>query len=109
MYLAVAKAISLLATQSVPPSVKAVAPEQSFVFGPEYIVPSPFDPRLLERVCVAVAEVATETGVANKPIEDYEAYKEYLNKIQADEMEGEMTSTINIGVETTANETPDKF
>ena len=91
MYLAVAKAIALLATQSVPPVVKLAAPEQDFVFGPDYIVPSPFDPRLLERICIAVAEVAEETGVAKNPIEDIAGYKAYLNKIQADEMENDMS------------------
>lgn len=47
-------------------------------FGPDYIVPTPFDPRLITRIPVAVAKAAMETGVATKPITDWEAYKKEL-------------------------------
>jgi len=48
------------------------------VFGPEYIVPTPFDPRLMTTIPVAVAKAAMETGVATKPITDWDAYKREL-------------------------------
>jgi len=48
-------------------------------FGREYIIPTPFDPRLIENVATAVAKAAMDSGVARKPIEDWEAYKAELN------------------------------
>jgi len=50
----------------------------SFVFGPEYILPKPFDPRLITEIAPAVAKAAMESGVATRPIADFEAYKEKL-------------------------------
>ncbi len=47
-------------------------------FGPDYIVPTPFDPGLITRIPVAVAKAAMETGVATNPITDWEAYKKEL-------------------------------
>jgi malate dehydrogenase (oxaloacetate-decarboxylating)(NADP+) len=47
-------------------------------FGPEYIIPTPFDPRLISYVPPAVAKAAMETGVARKPIVDMEAYRQQL-------------------------------
>lgn len=47
-------------------------------FGPYYILPTPFDPRLLERVACAVARKASKTKVAKNPIKDFDAYSAYL-------------------------------
>jgi malate dehydrogenase (oxaloacetate-decarboxylating)(NADP+) len=74
MKVAAAHAIAALARESVPDEV-AAAYGGSHVFGPEYIIPAPFDPRLIERVPAAVAQAAMDSGVARKPIFDMEAYK----------------------------------
>jgi malate dehydrogenase (oxaloacetate-decarboxylating)(NADP+) len=74
MKVAAAEAIAALARESVPDEV-AAAYGGSHVFGPDYIIPAPFDPRLIERVPAAVAQAAMDSGVARKPIFDMEAYK----------------------------------
>ena len=74
MKVAAAEAIAALARESVPDEV-AAAYGSSQVFGPDYIIPAPFDPRLIERVPAAVAQAAMDSGVAKKPIFDMEAYK----------------------------------
>lgn len=51
---------------------------KKFTFGKDYIVPTPFDPRLIERIPMAVAKAAMETGVATKPIQDWEVYRKEL-------------------------------
>lgn len=51
------------------------------MFGPEYIVPTPFDPRLMETIPVAVAKAAMETGVATVQITDFDAYKKRLREM----------------------------
>ena len=53
---------------------------QAPVFGPDYIIPKPFDPRLILHVAPAVARAAMEAGVARKPIEDFEAYERELER-----------------------------
>jgi malate dehydrogenase (oxaloacetate-decarboxylating)(NADP+) len=55
--------------EAVPAVVKRAYPEEQFDFGPEYIIPKPFDPRVLQFVCPAVAQAAMDSGVARKPIE----------------------------------------
>jgi len=77
MKIAAAHAIAELARERVPEEV-AAAYGVRHVFGPEYIIPAPFDPRLMEVVSVAVALAAIESGVATKPIEDLEAYRDHL-------------------------------
>jgi malate dehydrogenase (oxaloacetate-decarboxylating)(NADP+) len=52
---------------------------QTFLFGPEYIIPKPFDPRLITEIAPAVARAAMSSGVARRPIENFEAYKEKLS------------------------------
>jgi malate dehydrogenase (oxaloacetate-decarboxylating)(NADP+) len=52
----------------------------TFVFGPDYIIPKPFDPRLILEIAPAVAKAAMDTGVATKPITDFDAYKEKLSR-----------------------------
>jgi malate dehydrogenase (oxaloacetate-decarboxylating)(NADP+) len=49
-------------------------------FGPDYLIPSPFDPRLILRIAPAVAKAAMDSGVATRPIEDFDAYKDLLNR-----------------------------
>jgi malate dehydrogenase (oxaloacetate-decarboxylating)(NADP+) len=74
MKVAAAHAIAELARQQVPEEV-AAAYGKNQQFGREYIIPAPFDPRLMEIVPSAVAKAAMETGVAQKPIEDFDAYR----------------------------------
>ncbi len=50
------------------------------IFGPDYLIPSPFDPRLILRIAPAVAKAAMDSGVATRPITDFEAYEEQLNR-----------------------------
>ena len=77
MKIAAANALAALARQQVPEEV-AVAYGVRHSFGPEYIIPAPFDPRLMEIVPVAVAKAAMDSGVATKPILDLEAYRQQL-------------------------------
>ena len=77
MKLAAAKAIAELAREQVPDEV-ARAYGRNHSFGPDYIIPAPFDPRLMEVVSAAVAEAAMASGVAQHPIEDMDAYREKL-------------------------------
>jgi malate dehydrogenase (oxaloacetate-decarboxylating)(NADP+) len=77
MKIAAANAIAELARERVPEEV-AAAYGVSHSFGPTYIIPAPFDPRLMEVVPVAVAKAAMASGVATKPILDIEAYRHSL-------------------------------
>ncbi|MEG3163307.1 NADP-dependent malic enzyme [Sphingomonas sp. PB2P19] len=77
MKIAAANAIAELARQRVPEEV-ALAYGVSHSFGPAYIIPAPFDPRLMEVVSSAVAKAAMDSGVATKPILDMEAYRQSL-------------------------------
>ena len=72
MKMAAAKAIAALAKEPVPAEVKKAIPGREFIYGREYVVPTPFDPRLMERVACAVAQAAEKSGVAKQPIQDYE-------------------------------------
>ena len=80
MKLAAAKALAELAKQAVPEEVNMAYGVQNLKFGKEYIIPKPTDPRLIETVAPAVAKAAIESGIAKKPITDWEAYKESLRK-----------------------------
>ncbi len=77
MKVAAAEALAALAREQVPEEV-AVAYGVRHSFGPDYIIPAPFDPRLMEIVPVAVAKAAMDSGVATKPILDLEAYRQQL-------------------------------
>ena len=77
MKIAAAHAIAELARERVPEEV-AIAYGVRHVFGPDYIIPAPFDPRLMENVSIAVAKAAMDSGVATKPILDLEAYRQTL-------------------------------
>jgi malate dehydrogenase (oxaloacetate-decarboxylating)(NADP+) len=80
MKMAAAKALAQLAKDKVPEVVKNAYGGKDFSFGPEYIIPKPFDPRVLWNVAPAVARAAMETGVAAYPITDWTAYEEELKE-----------------------------
>ena len=71
-----------LAREDVPDSVSRAYQDEVFHFGPNYILPKPFDMRVLTRVAPAVAKAAMESGVAQKPITDFEKYKLKLASFQ---------------------------
>ena len=78
MKIAAARAIAELAREQVPEEVAAAYGGLSMQFGRDYIIPAPFDPRLMEVVSSAVAKGAMDSGVAQKPIEDFDAYRHSL-------------------------------
>ncbi|MGI9361907.1 MAG: NADP-dependent malic enzyme [Parasphingorhabdus sp.] len=78
MKVAAANAIAQLAREQVPEEVALAYGGQAPSFGVEYIIPAPFDPRLMEVVSVAVARAAMDSGVAQKPIEDLNSYSQSL-------------------------------
>lgn len=82
MKLACAHALADLARQDVPEEVAAAYHGQRPKYGPEYIIPAPFDPRLISEIPPYVAQAAMDTGVARKPIENMEAYKKSLAQRQ---------------------------
>ncbi|MEQ9660999.1 MAG: NADP-dependent malic enzyme, partial [Parasphingopyxis sp.] len=77
MKIAAANAIAELAREQVPEEV-AAAYGTAHSFGPDYIIPAPFDPRLMEEVSAAVAQAAMDTGVARQPILDMDDYRHRL-------------------------------
>src|SRR5690606_537271 len=79
MKIAAAEALAELARQDVPDDVAAAYQGNRPKFGPNYIIPVPFDPRLISAVPMAVAKAAMESGVARKPIVDMEKYAQELN------------------------------
>jgi malate dehydrogenase (oxaloacetate-decarboxylating)(NADP+) len=79
MKMAAAKALAALAKEPVPDEVRK-AYGRDFEFGREYVVPKPFDPRVIEWEAVAVAKAACEEGLAAEPISDWDAYKASLKK-----------------------------
>jgi malate dehydrogenase (oxaloacetate-decarboxylating)(NADP+) len=78
MKLAAAKALAALAKEDVPDEVAAAYQGQRLQFGPDYILPTPFDPRLISTVPPYVAQAAMDTGVARRPIADMDAYRNSL-------------------------------
>jgi malate dehydrogenase (oxaloacetate-decarboxylating)(NADP+) len=78
MKLAAVRAIADLATAEQSEIVAAAYGEQNLRFGPEYLIPKPFDPRLIVKIAPAVARAAMESGVATRPIADFEAYNNQL-------------------------------
>lgn len=81
MKLGAVRAIAELTKQPVPPVVNAAYNLCKITFGPEYILPKPLDPRLLTTVAPAVARAAAESGVATRPITDWEEYSERLHHL----------------------------
>ena len=80
MKMAAAKALAALAKEEVPEEVRAAYGGRSFSYGREYIVPKPFDPRVIEYEAVAVAKAACDDGVAECPITDWDGYRASLRK-----------------------------
>ena len=78
MKIAAAHALAALARQQVPEEVAAAYGGQTHSFGANYIIPAPFDPRLMEVVPAAVAQAAMDSGVAQFPIKDMNAYRSQL-------------------------------
>ncbi|HLL59588.1 MAG TPA: NADP-dependent malic enzyme, partial [Allosphingosinicella sp.] len=78
MKIAAAQALAELARQQVPEEVAAAYGGMAHSFGVDYIIPAPFDPRLMEIVPAAVAQAAMDSGVAQRPIEDMAAYRTAL-------------------------------
>src|SRR4051812_34712429 len=81
MKLAASHALADLAKEDVPDSVLRAYGKESFAFGREYLIPKPFDYRVLLNVPVAVARAAAETGVAQQPIEDFVTYRRRLEAL----------------------------
>ncbi len=80
MKMAAVKAIAALAREEVSDVAARAYSGETPVFGPDYLIPSPFDPRLILRIAPAVAKAAAETGVATRPIQDFDAYLDQLNR-----------------------------
>ncbi|TCT31756.1 NADP-dependent malic enzyme [Martelella mediterranea] len=80
MKMAAVRAIADLAKEEVWEATGTAANGEPLIFGPDYLIPSPFDPRLILRIAPAVAKAAEESGVAERPIEDYQAYFDHLNR-----------------------------
>lgn len=80
MKMAAARALAQLAKEPVPGIVEKAYGGQKFSFGRNYIIPKPFDPRVIEWEAVAVAKTACEEGIAKEPITDFEAYKATLKE-----------------------------
>ena len=80
MELAAVRAIAELAQAEQSDEVTAAYGERQQPFGPEYIIPRPFDPRLIAQVAPAVARAAMDSGVATRPITDFDAYRDRLNQ-----------------------------
>ncbi|WP_299762776.1 NADP-dependent malic enzyme [uncultured Dokdonia sp.] len=78
MKMAAVKALANLAKEPVPEQVNIAYGETRFTFGKDYIIPKPFDPRLITTVPPAVAKAAMESGVAQEPIKDWDAYEDAL-------------------------------
>ncbi|RAJ18233.1 NADP-dependent malic enzyme [Olleya aquimaris] len=85
MKMAAVKALADLAKEPVPEQVNIAYGETRLTFGKEYIIPKPFDPRLIATVPPAVAKAAMESGVAKEPIEDWQKYEdELLDRLGSD-------------------------
>jgi len=80
MKLACVREIAALAKAEISDEVAAAYAGQDLQFGPEYIIPKPFDARLILRIAPAVAQAAAESGVATRPIADLDAYRQSLSR-----------------------------
>jgi malate dehydrogenase (oxaloacetate-decarboxylating)(NADP+) len=78
MKIACANALAMLAREDVPDEVAAAYHGRRLQFGPDYIIPTPFDPRLIWYIPPFIAKAAMDTGVARRPIEDMDAYRANL-------------------------------
>ncbi|MEL6979885.1 MAG: NADP-dependent malic enzyme [Pseudomonadota bacterium] len=80
MQIACVNAIAELARAPVAAEAARAYKDETLLFGPDYLIPKPFDPRLLSTVAGAVAKAAAESGAATRPIEDLDAYRERLDR-----------------------------
>ena len=80
MKMATVRAIAELAEAEVTDEVAMAYPGQALSFGPEYLIPKPFDPRLIVKIAPAVAKAAMDSGVATRPITDWAAYRARLSE-----------------------------
>lgn len=80
MKIACVKAIAALARKEATAEVTSVYSDEDLSFGPDYLIPKPFDPRLIVDLPIAVAKAAMETGVATRPIKDFAAYEQTLRE-----------------------------
>ena len=80
MKIACVRALADLAVAEASDIVASAYGDQSLSFGPEYLIPKPFDPRLIVEVAPAVAKAAMESGVARRPIKDFDAYCDSLSR-----------------------------
>ncbi len=95
MKIAASKALAKLAKEPVPEEVNIAFNVQNLKFGKDYFIPKPTDPRLIERVAPAVAKAAMDTGIAKRPISNWNAYVEELRKRLGltNPLKGHMTTT----------------
>ncbi len=100
MKLAAAHSLAQLALEPVPadilPTLQAAYPNENFVFGQDYIIPKPLDPRILTTQCPAVAKAAMESGVATRPIQDLAAYAQSL-RVRLDYSNARIRQFVNAG------------
>ena len=82
MKLAAVRALADLAHAEIPTRWRHAYGAEGLSFGPEYLIPKPFDPRLIERLCPAVAKAAMDSGVATRPIADMDAYRMRLRALR---------------------------
>jgi malate dehydrogenase (oxaloacetate-decarboxylating)(NADP+) len=87
MKMAASRALAALAKEPVPENVSAAYSGEKFQFGPDYIIPKPFDPRVLVWEASAVAKAACDTGVAKHPITDWEGYRAKLEAMTSKSQE----------------------
>jgi malate dehydrogenase (oxaloacetate-decarboxylating)(NADP+) len=84
MKIAAAESLAMLAREDVPEEVSGAGAGKALRFGPEYIIPNAFDPRLISRVSPAVARAAMDSGVARKPLPDLQRYaRDLANRLDA--------------------------
>ena len=102
MKIAATKALADLAKQDVPDEVANAYSGQHIKFGPEYIIPKPFDARLLTAIPPAVAKAAEESGVARKPIKDELGYRRLAARL-------DKTATLIQSVADTVKASPKKI
>jgi malate dehydrogenase (oxaloacetate-decarboxylating)(NADP+) len=80
MKLATVRAIADLTHEEIPDTVASAYGLTGLGFGPEYLIPKPFDPRLMERICPAVVKAAMDSGVATRALKDLDAYRHQLQR-----------------------------
>jgi malate dehydrogenase (oxaloacetate-decarboxylating)(NADP+) len=80
MKVAMVHALAELATEETPEAVVAAYGGEELKFGKNYLIPKPFDPRLILKLAPAIAQAAMDSGVATRPIEDMEAYRQHLSQ-----------------------------